>query len=277
MRKKRKIYLAIVILSWTLLLGSLLIIEFLRLKKETRNNAKIEARANFNKDQAIRFWVASHGGVYVPIDSITKPNPVLIDIIDRDIETPSGVKLTLMNPAYMIRQLNEYFADLYGIKGHITSHTLMRDENESDEWESIALYQFEKGILEVSEFTEIGNEKFLRLMQPLFIEESCLKCHGDQGYEIGDVRGGIGVSIPMKPKLEQEARNKIRIALIFLIIWIMGTICIIFGFKRLEFSIKKQKIAEDNLFEQNKKTDKSKRKSRRKRPFKICLSNKYES
>ncbi len=146
MKTTRIKYYFALLLSWTILIVSLISFELFRINKETDNLAKTEARANFNKDVAVRLWVSSHGGVHVPVDSITQPNPALSHIPERDIETPAGEKLTLMNPAYMMRQLNEYFAEYYGVVGHITSKKLLRPENKPDEWELNALNQFEKGI-----------------------------------------------------------------------------------------------------------------------------------
>lgn len=240
-----------VLLAWTLLLVLVLTIEFSILNEATEDSAIIEARANFNKDTALRNWVSSHGGIYVPVDSATQPNPALVHIAERDIETPSGVKLTLMNPAYMIRDLNDYFAEYYGITGHITSLKLIRPENKPDEWEVNALKQFEKGVKEISEFTEINNESYLRLMQPMITNASCLKCHGHQGYKVGDVRGGIGVALPMKPLLERNYYLKKRNGLITFLIWFLGCIALIFGFRRIDHSLLKQKLAENNLKEQN--------------------------
>ncbi len=47
-----------------------------------------------------------------------------------------------MNPAYMLRQLHEEFAELYGIQGHITSLKPLRPGNRPDLWEEKALQSF---------------------------------------------------------------------------------------------------------------------------------------
>jgi len=252
-------YLAI-LFCWTILIVSLIIFDFSKIEKEKDNLAKNEARANFNKDQAIRFWASSHGGVYVPIDSMTQPNPALSHIPERDIETPSGKKLTLMNPAYMIRQLNEYFAKDYGVVGHITSKILMRPENIPDEWELNALNQFEKGIKEVSEYSFINGKPYLRLMQPMITEQSCLKCHAHQGYKIGDVRGGIGISIPMNLILERTAQQKKRNIILFSLLWVIGFIGLSFGYKKLDNSLQKQEQVEKAIKVQNKELIKTEKK-----------------
>jgi hypothetical protein len=106
---------------WSVVILALVSFNIYRLQQVTRDIAIREARSNFNKDQAIRSWSTTHGGVYVPIDASTPPNPHLSHIPERDLTSLAGKKLTLMNPAYMIRQMNEKFAEEYGVKGHITS------------------------------------------------------------------------------------------------------------------------------------------------------------
>lgn len=168
-------------------------------KHQILSLARLEALSNFNKNFAFRQWAAEHGGVYVPPDDKTPPNPALSHIPDRDIVSNFGKKYTLMNPAYILRQLMQEYSELYGIKGHITSFKLLNPNNAPDEWEKKVLMQFENGTKEVSEISLIDGNPYLRLMKPLTAEKACLKCHAFQGYKAGDVRGGLSVSVPMKP------------------------------------------------------------------------------
>ncbi len=252
MKTTRIKYYFVLLLSWTILIVLLISFELFRINRETDNLAKTEARANFNKDIAIRLWASSHGGVYVPVDSITQPNPALSDIPERDIETLAGAKLTLMNHAYMMRQLNEYFAEYYGVVGHITSKKLLRPENKPDEWELNALNQFEKGIKEVGGYSDINGEPYLRLMQPMITKQSCLKCHGHQDYKVGDIRGGISISIPMKPILKPAAQQKKQHISAFSLLWLIGFIGLSVGYRKLDNSLRKQEQAEKTLKVQNK-------------------------
>ncbi len=91
-------------LLWTLLLGGVLAWNLYTSGQQTQDQVLIAARASFNKDQAFRLWATSHGGVYVPTDERTPPNPYLSHIPERDLVTPSGRRLTLMNPAYIMSQ-----------------------------------------------------------------------------------------------------------------------------------------------------------------------------
>ena len=96
-RSWRYIVLAMVIV-WTGTIGGSLIWNLHLADRQFAELAHKEAVANFDKDQAFRLWGNKHGGVYVPITEETPPSPYLSHIPERDIETPSGGKLTLMNP-----------------------------------------------------------------------------------------------------------------------------------------------------------------------------------
>lgn len=132
------------------------------------------------------------------VDQITTPNEYL-EVPERDIFTPSGVLLTKINPAYMTRQVHELVKVQSGEQGHITSLNPIRPRNAPDVWERIALQAFEQGTVEYSSLETMNDVLYMRLMKPLFIEESCLQCHAKQGCQLGDVRGGLSISMPMAP------------------------------------------------------------------------------
>jgi len=240
-------YALLLVLMWTVLVVSLLLLSVYHERNLTQDIALREAHIHFNKDQAFRLWATTHGGVYVPIDERTPPSPYLSHISERDIETPSGLKLTLMNPAYVIRQLNEEYAEQYGVTSHITSLKLMRSENAPDEWERAALLAFEEGAEEVREFTHINGDPYLRLMHPMFIEEGCLKCHEHQGYEVGEVSGGVAIAMPMENLLARARRTLNNNFLAVGILWLLGLMSMGFIFWRLDQSVSRQGHAESKL------------------------------
>ncbi len=241
-------YTVIIILSWSLILGSLLLIDLLSIKQYTNDLAINEARSHFNKDEAFRFWSATHGGFYVPVSDRTSPSPYLSHIPERDILTTSGKQLTLMNPAWALRQMNEDFIETYGVAGHITSLLPLRPENSPDKWEKKSLELFENGELEVIEFADIQNKPFLRLMKPLITQEGCLVCHSHQGYSVGDVRGGVSVSVPLEPYLSKEKNTTTKHVFSFALLWILGLGIIIQGYRRIRKSTVKQESSEKKLY-----------------------------
>ena len=209
--------------------------------------ALAECRTNFRKDQALRLWSASHGGIYVPVSARTPANPHLENVPERDIVSPSGLRLTLMNPAYMIRQMNDDYAEFYGVVGHVTSLKPLRPENAPDDWERAALEAFETGTREVSEVTEMRGERYTRLMRPMTVQQECMKCHEHQGYQVGDVRGGVSVSVPLADYLSQRNRNTGFLCIQLFGLWFLGCAGIGLGAKNLSQRVRERGKAEDAL------------------------------
>ncbi len=182
-------------------------------------------------DIEYRHWNAKHGGVYVPVTKETPPNPFLSHIPERDVTTPSGKKLTLINPAYMLRQVHEMMAEKEGgIRAHITSMNLIREENRADAWEEKALRRFEQGESEITSIEVMEDGKtYFRFIKAMIAEKACLKCHGWQGYKVGDVRGGLSVSLPID---NQERSMTAALSSVHAVLWMVGLGFITVNYRR---------------------------------------------
>lgn len=205
-----------------------------------RENFKLaltEAKANWFKDDAFRQWATRHGGVYVISDERTPPSPALAHIPRRDIKVDEETQLTLMNPAYMMRQLTQEFEDLYGIKGKVTGKKQLNPINKPDAWQLKALNLFEQqNLTEFVERTTIDGEPYLRYMKPLFMKEGCMQCHGILGYQVNELRGGVSVSVPLTPYQEAADSTITGMLITHLVVWmILITVLIMFTYavKRL--------------------------------------------
>ena len=240
-------YLWAILSLWTVFVGLVLLWSLFQHKRETLEAARVQARSAFEKDMVYRQWAAIHGGVYVPVTEQTPPNPYLASVDERDITTPSGRRLTLMNPAYMTRQVHEIGAKQYGLRGHITSLDPIRPANAADAWETKALRAFEQGVTEVSSVEKFDNKVYMRLMHPLFTEQSCLKCHDEQGYKVGDLRGGISVSVPMAPLQAIARKHMATLALGHSLIWLLGIVGISLGGRNARHNIREHDRAEEML------------------------------
>jgi len=209
-------------------------------------NAVAVAIDNFNKDVVYRRWAAMHGGVYAPATAETPPNPNLAHIPNRDITLPSGKVYTLINPAYMTRQVHELTATQYGVRGHITSLKPLREQNAPDNWEKEALQLFEKGEKEHLSLETLEGKSFLRYMRPLNTETACLKCHAHQGYKAGDVRGGLSVSIPWAPHRERLMAQLPLTLGGHGAVWFLGVVGILMSRRRLRQELQeKEKLFEE--------------------------------
>ena len=215
-------------------------------RKNTLSGAYTSARVAYEKDLVYRRWSAENGGVYVPVSEKSQPNPHL-HAAERDILTPSGRKLTLINPAYMTRSVHELQQKAYGVQGHITSLQPIRPENEPDAWERRALQFIKSGKEEVMTIDRLNEKEYFRLMSPLFTEEGCLKCHREQGHTLGDLRGGISVSIPMASLWGLEKAYFIKLILTHLFLCITGVMGISFFGHHLKKQMIRRKDTEGRL------------------------------
>lgn len=158
-------------------------------------------RAFFAQIVLTRAWNASHGGVYVPVTDETMPNPYLTTPL-REITVSDTLVLTKINPAFMTRQLSQFAEREKGIRFHMTSVNPIRPENAPDDWEKAALLSFEQGEKERGGFVKAAKDEVSFLyMAPLVTEKACLECHAAQGYQEGDIRGGIRVTLPFAAKV----------------------------------------------------------------------------
>ncbi len=233
------------ILLWTILILGFAAGDIYQLYLSQLNTAKAVARDNFNKDMVYRSWATMHGGVYVPITGRTPPNPYLSHIPDRDITTPSGKQLTLMNPAYMTRQAHEIGMEQYNMRGHITSLMPIRSENAADAWETVALKSFAKGASELTSKEMIDGKPYIRFMKSLLVEDGCLKCHASQGYKKGEVRGGISTSLPWAPYQDRILASIPGKVTIFGFVWILGLVSTVTGRQRLLRYLDERNSAEE--------------------------------
>ena len=212
-------------IGWTILLGAMTIWDIKELKERNTSNLTSQARSFYKLIITTRHWNAFHGGVYVPVTETTKPNPYL-DVAGRDIVKDNGQKLTLINPAYMTRQLSELSQQTDGVMFNITSLKPIRPGNDPAKWEADLLAGFDQVNTEkYSWFADrkTGAKSF-RYMSALWTQKECLQCHAVQGYKEGDLRGGISVSIPAEQVLVQQSKDITFIYLTHFLLWVLGLI-----------------------------------------------------
>lgn len=233
---------------WTCVIAISLLTNIIVHRQEIITITQNVARAYIEKDILYRRWNALHGGAYVVVDKGIEPNPYLpATVLERDVTTPSGRHLTLVNPAYMTRQIYELAQKENKIAARITSLNPLRPENKSDAWESAALQAFESGKQEVSSVVSEDDISYIRLMRPFVTEESCLACHAHQGYKKGDIRGGISIRLPM---MHFESAMHKENGLLWVghgILWLLGLTGLYVGYSGLRRRTEERDLAEEEL------------------------------
>ena len=216
----------LVALVWTVLVIASLAWGAYGHRREVLSIAYQNAVTIIAKDIAFRAWASMHGGVYVPPTEQTPPNPYLDFLPERDVVTTTGKKLTLMNPAYVLREAQSLYQGEHGESAHITSLNPINPDNAPDEWEKMALNRFEFGAREIKGVTQSEGVTQMRVMRAFVVGKDCLKCHARQGYKVGDIRGGISATIPLKPLFDIEARDIRNASISHGVIWLFGMLVI---------------------------------------------------
>ena len=154
-----------------------------------------EAQTHFEYFKVFRAWNAQYNGVYVKEQEGIKPNKYLVN---NQLFTNEGERLIKINPAWMTKQVSEMMNTLTDYNYKITSLKPMNPDNKAYGFEVEALSEFDKNP-DINYYTKLDKENdVFNFMGKLTVKESCLQCHAVQGYEIGQTRGGIRVTIPLE-------------------------------------------------------------------------------
>jgi signal transduction histidine kinase len=155
-----------------------------------------EAKIVFDQVVITRHWNAGYGGVYVEKINGVESNPYLRKLgVEPDIQSVDGRNFTLKNPALMTRELSLLSKEGKLFEFHITSLDLVNPSNAPDEFERKALGSYNRGETEATQIVERNGSLSYQYMAPLYVTKDCQKCH--TGYNIGEVRGGVSVFLPM--------------------------------------------------------------------------------
>ncbi len=226
-----KRYALIAAFAWTLILASSLTWDFIHQQQHTEEIGRTIALAYFNKDRAFRTWVASHGGLYVPVSEKVRPSPLMESVHERDVITESGRMLTLLSSLQVLRLVNEEFETLFGVAGQVTGLNPLRPENEPDAWEHQAIQDFQNGATEKYETLTVDGIYQARFMRPLYFKTGCMGCHQNQGFKVGDLAGGFSVIVPMTAQAVAAREHNIFTGLLHGGYWILGIGAIGFGYR----------------------------------------------
>ena len=157
--------------------------------------AEIQARMLAQQILLTRKWVADHRGIFLIMKPGKRANTFLDEPIIKD---DSGTSYIKGNPAMVTRELSAY-ADKAGFcRFRVTSLAPINPANLPDSFEQQALISFSQGKEEASVIENSPRGRVLRYASPLITEESCLQCHRQHGYMVGDLRGALSLTIPIK-------------------------------------------------------------------------------
>lgn len=221
---------------------------YLNNQKTIEQELKNRGQALFSILVVTRKWNALHGGVFVEKTPGMESNPYLQN---PDITASDGKTYTKKNPALMTREISE-IADREGaFQFHITSLKPLNPKNTPDPFERQALLRFAQGKNEAISKEKRDGATYYRYMAPLFVEQPCLACHAAQGYQLGDVRGGISVRFNIEGMEHALMLNRLLLGLLFMV-----TLASFQGIvHRLVSALKRKLVAAEELIREMAITD----------------------
>ena len=200
----------------------------------THELAMMHIKTLFTNLVNVRAWNAANGGVWVEESENCPANPWLSEEM-RTMLAADGTTLVRVNPAYMTRQIAERISSpLAGFR--IVGNNPMRPENRANAWESEALRSFEAGVQECFVENDAASGVDYRYIAPLLADESCLHCH--VASRVGDVLGGISVTMSADSLLKASAGRNRNTAMAFFCIGLIGIVGI--GGATLQINRKKE-------------------------------------
>lgn len=145
----------------------------------------------------MRQWLADHGGVWVR-------GPT-----GRYVAEERGFYLKV--PAIVTAELSAYTERAQSFNLHITSLQPVNPANAPDAFERAAMETFSNSRLkEMARLeTDAAGQRVYRYVRALYTEESCLKCHAQHGYHVGDVRGALTLTVPAEATMAAIRRDMI--------------------------------------------------------------------
>ncbi|MFH1215177.1 MAG: HD domain-containing phosphohydrolase [Pseudomonadota bacterium] len=209
-------------------LGGLFFWSYSQARQSILDQVDQQARTLLLQVVITRAWVADHGGLFVIKKPGVEENLLLPKslIVDRE-----GQSYLMRNPALVTREISSYAEEAGLYRFRLVSLKLKNPDNAPLDFEKEALELFQR---EGYEKTRDGvamqrfdnNRPVYCRIVPLQVLSSCLECHQDQGYQLGEIRGGLSVIIPMDKALSAMAgtRNRFILSGLGIMGLVLGTV-----------------------------------------------------
>jgi len=200
-----KRYVGIISLVSTLLIVAVFWGFYTRTTNLIKDQLLHEARAFFEEIVQTRRWIINQQGVYVKMGQDMRPDPGLESIagLKTTLTDQDGERYVLRHHAVITKMISALAQKDQNFTINITSLNPLDQENSPSEFEQTALEKFESGAPEFYRMEESPDGPTFRFMAPLVTQKECLPCHAAQGYKVGDIRGGISISIPAQRVIDE--------------------------------------------------------------------------
>lgn len=219
-----------VVLILTLSYGVLLIYTSHLQNRLVLGQAEQQARMLYRQVLLTRQWVADHKGLFLLQSDTAPANGYLPEPV---LTTTGGQVLVKRNPAMVTRELSQYAAESGMGWFRVTSLRPINPGNNADAFEEQSLHRFAQGEQEQVQIEQRPRGRVLRYAAPLITETSCLGCHSEHGYQPGDIRGALSITIPIAWAEEAIGHNNRVILLLGALSVAVAALVVLLLFNRL--------------------------------------------
>ncbi len=168
-------------------------------------------------------WGSTHGGVWVLKTPEAQSNEYLRKLgVDPETSTASGTRLTLRDPTTMTNELSAISQAKDSVTFRLTSLEPIDPEDAPDPWEREQLLHFATDPTQATHIEQRGSQRVLRLIRPLIVDESCLKCHAKEGFQVGEPRGAISTVVPLGPAEGAVSQTVYVLVGLFALVIVLG-------------------------------------------------------
>jgi len=226
-------YIGLLLTAWSMVMLGFMVWSLVEQNAEVERAARLEAEARIASHFQFRKLVAELGGVYLKVGEKAQPIPYLDHLPHRDITGTDGSELTLSCPAFFDARIAEMDREDGHAFTHLVSTSPINPRNAPDPWEASALARVAAGVPEVAGVEDMDPGKRYRLLQPLYAEQACLKCHAAHGYREGQLRGAISAVIPLDQLRAAAMGHYIAVIASHVTIWLIGSAGILIWARKL--------------------------------------------
>ncbi len=210
-------YAGLLMIMWSAAILTSLFWNFDQQDRETIESARIAAEMTARHEKHVRDWNTDVGGIYVRSDD-EEFSPEDENLV----QTETGLLLRRLSGGEMSRRIHEsdHAASNFTVRN--VSMDPLLPENTPDEWELQAILNLREDDQDYYKVVHDDAGPQLRYFLPAKTTSACLSCHQGPSYEVGQIAGGLSVSLSLDPFLAASREHRADIFPIHLLLWSVG-------------------------------------------------------
>jgi PAS domain S-box-containing protein len=227
------------VVAWSFVVGAVFAVEMLDEWKQAWDVVQAKAESAIERDSSLLEWYAAAGGIYR--DEAQGSS--------QDARHSPGRDPVLIDPVKLLRRVDQWTGTDVHVQSHLIGIKSTRSATTPDAWEQEAFKALSQGQSEVVGEERVGGTSSVRLMRPLTVSKDCRKCHVEQAYQVGQLRGAISVSYPLKPLNLFGQGEAIHRLIGYGSLWFLGVLGIAIGTRHLGAEADRRHRSEQKLQE----------------------------